>query len=300
MLSDEGIKLFNMCYENENVNSGCIKNIIHKLFTSDYDIKLSRNSRQLRYSSCRMFALLHDILQDCLPVAVDNAITNLVLLILTDGNSKPNTVARIRYNVGYYYSLAKKAHDIGDHHSAIMIRCALSNTAISRLKLKRSKKWERIDNIFKKEYGTFMNCHANHLDKIINTKINDKFLPSIIVMHTHLKKSKEYAKNFERLGKCPEKFRNCKEKLEEQAEGYYLKYRMFEKTLIDLYTQHPLDNKLLASMPAKSIGGKLLDLSNKIDPKIVSIINPLFRAKNKLKRTKQKFNKVNNVISVKQ
>ena len=60
-----------------------------------------------------------------------------------------------------------------------------------------------------------MNCHANHLDKIINTKINDKFLPSIIVMHTHLKKSKEYAKNFERLGKCPEKFRNCKEKLEE-------------------------------------------------------------------------------------
>lgn len=291
VLSDEGIKLFNMCYENENVNSGCIKKIIHKLFTTDYDIKLSKNSRQLRYSSCRMFALLHEILQDCLPVAVDNAITNLVLLILTDGNNKPNTVARIRYNVGYYYSLAKKARDIGDHHSAIMIKCALSNTAISRLKLKQNKKWDRIDKLFKKEYGSFIDGHANHLNNILKTKINNKFLPSIIVMHTHLKKSKEYAKNFERLGKCPPKFRNCKEKLEEKAEGYYLKYRTFEKTLIDLYTQNPLDNKLFASMPAKSIGCKLIDLSNIIDPKIVSIINPLYK-RQKIERINRSFNNV--------
>jgi hypothetical protein len=286
VLSDEGIKLFNMCYNGNDIKPGCIRKIIHNLFTSDYDIKLAKNSRQLRFSSCRMFALLHEILQDCLPVAVDNAITNLVVLILTDGNNEPNTIVRIRYNIGYYYSLAKKAHDIGDDHSAIMIRCALSNTAITRLNLKKSKKWVRIDNLFNQEYGTFIDCHANHLEKIIKTKINDKFLPSIIVMHTHLKKSKIYAKNFERLGKCPEKFRNCKEKLEEQVEGYYLKYRTFEKTLIDLYTQHPLDNKLLASMPAKSICGKLLGLSNLIDPKIVSIINPLYIAKNKLKRTK--------------
>lgn len=290
VLSDEGIKLFNMCYEDE-VKAGCIKNMLHKLFTSDFDIKLENNSKQLRYSSCRMFALLHEILQDCLPVAVDNAITNLVLLILTDGTNKPNTICRIRYNVGYYYSLAKKAYKMGDHHSAIMIKCALLNTAITRLKLKRNKKWDRIDKLFEKEYGSFINCHSNHLEKILNTQINDNFLPSIIVLHTHLKKSKEYAKNFERLGKCPIKFNNCKVQLENRAEEYYLKYRTFEKTLIDLYTQNPLDNKLLASMKANTICGKLLDLSNKIDPRIVTVINPL-HTQNKLKRTKRKFNKV--------
>ena len=290
VLSDEGIKLFNICYEDE-VKAGCIKNMLHKLFTSDYDIKLEKNSKQLRYSSCRMFALLHEILQDCLPVAVDNAITNLVLLILTDGTNQPNTICRIRYNVGYYYSLAKKAYQMGDHHSAIMIKCALLNTAITRLKLKRNKKWNRIDKLFEKEYGSFINCHSNHLAKILNTQINDNFLPSIIVLHTHLKKSKEYAKNFERLGKCPTKFNNCKVQLENRAEEYYLKYRTFEKTLIDLYTQNPLDNKLLASMKANTICGKLLDLSNKIDPRIVTVINPL-HTQNKLKRTKRKFNKV--------
>ena len=290
VLSDEGIKLFNMCYQDE-VNSGCIKNMLHRLFTSDFDVKLENNSKQLRYSSCRMFALLHEILQDCLPVAVDNAITNLVLLILTDGTNEPNTICRIRYNVGYYYSLAKKAYQIGDHHSAIMIKCALLNTAITRLKLKRNKKWNKIDKLFEKEYGSFINCHSNHLEKILNTPINDKFLPSIIVLHTHLKKSKEYAKNFERLGKCPTKFNNCKVQLENRAEEYYLKYRTFKKTLIDLYTQNPLDNKLLASMKANTVCGKLLDLSNKIDPRIVTVINPL-HTQNKLKRTKRKFNKV--------
>tara|TARA_X000000950_G_scaffold270865_1_gene351211 strand:- start:9200 stop:10096 length:897 start_codon:yes stop_codon:yes gene_type:complete len=290
VLSDEGIKLFNICYEDE-VKAGCIKNMLHKLFTSDFDIKLEKNSKQLRYSSCRMFALLHEILQHCLPVAVDNAITNLVLLILTDGTNQPNTICRIRYNIGYYYSLAKKAYEMGDHHSAIMIKCALLNTAITRLKLKRNKKWNRIDKLFEKEYGSFINCHSNHLEKILNTQVNDKFLPSIIVLHTHLKKSKEYAKNFERLGKCPKKFNNCKSQLENRAEEYYLKYRTFEKTLIDLYTQNPLDNKLLASMNASTVCGKLLDLSNKIDPRIVTVINPLHR-QNKLKRTKRKFNKV--------
>lgn len=290
VLSDEGIKLFNICYEDE-VKAGCIKNMLHKLFTSDFDLKLEKNSKQLRYSSCRMFALLHEILQDCLPVAVDNAITNLVLLILTDGTNKPNTICRIRYNVGYYYSLAKKAYQMGDHHSAIMIKCALLNTAITRLKLKRNKKWNRIDKLFEKEYGSFINCHSNHLAKILNTQVNDNFLPSIIVLHTHLKKSKEYAKNFEKLGKCPKKFNNCKAQLENRAEEYYLKYRTFEKTLIDLYTQNPLDNKLLASMRANTICGKLLDLSNKIDPRIVTVINPL-HTQNKLKRTKRKFNKI--------
>ena len=36
----------------------------------------------------------------------------------------------------------------------------------------------------------------------------------------------------------------------------------------------------------------LIDLSNIIDPKMVTIINPLYKAHNKLKRTKKKFNKV--------
>ena len=63
-------------------------------------------------------------------------------------------------------------------------------------------------------------------------------------------------------------------------------------------------DKKSAPLPASS-GGLMRFFEDetkgfKIDPKIVSIINPLFRAKNKLKRTKQKFNKVNNVISVKQ
>ena len=284
VLSDEGIKLFNMCYNEEPLTRGCIKNLLHNLFTSDFDIKIEKNSKQLRYSSCRMYALLHEILQDCLPVAVDNAITNLVLLILTDGTNTPNTICRIRYNVGYYYSLAKKAYQLGDHHSAIMIKCALLNTAITRLKLKKNKKWKAIDKLFEKEYGSFINCHANHLDKILNTQVNDNFLPSIIVLHTHLKKSKEYAKNFERIGKCPTKFNDCKIQLETRAEEYYLKYRTFNKTLIDLYTQNPLDNKLLSSMHAKSICGKLLDLSNLISPRIVTIVNPLYKHQNKLKK----------------
>ena len=78
----------------------------------------------------------------------------------------------------------------------------------------------------------------------------------------------------------------AKIQLETRAEEYYLKYRTFNKTLIDLYTQNPLDNKLLSSMRAKSICGKLLDLSNLISPRIVTIVNPLYKHQNKLKKNK--------------
>ena len=264
VLSDEGLRLFNIgC--NSPPKLGCLRSLLHNLFTSDFDVKLEENCKQMRKSSCKLYSFLTSKKRDAIPPMINNAITNIILLVLLTDN-KINTLQRVKYSVHYYTYLAEKAHKEGDHHTAILIMGALQNTVIRRLKLKSSKREKEILKKLEKDYGTFMDCHSQHLRSILATKDGDlyTFLPSIMILLMHLNKTKEYTKGFKAIGKMSGRLEHVQYQLTQIVDDYYQAYRHFQKDMLKLYMDDPMANLVMIQQPSKSIVGKLHDISQKI------------------------------------
>ena len=172
--------------------------------------------------------------------------------------------------MNFYISLANKLYDAGDHHSAIIIRCAMSSFHIERLGFKLSERQKNIYIKFEKEYGTFLNMHSCHLKKILTNNDYETFYPSLMVLMIHLNKTKEYAKCYESIGKFPTNLRNKQKQLEDIAEGYYNKYKNTDELLLELYNNDPLDHPIMVSRRCISdnkINNVLHEISHEINSK---------------------------------
>ena len=278
VLSEEGQRLFNISFK-EPIRYGCVKAILHNLFTSEFDTNLDASSKQMRKASKKLYSYLNKKGRKSIPDLIDNGIVNIILLILLTDN-KINNLQRVKYNIHYYTHLAKRAHNEGDHHTAILIKAALENTVLRRLKLKTNKGEKKILQKLEEDYGTFMNCNSQHLRNILSSKEEDieNFLPSIMVLLMHLDKTHEYAKSYKQMGLVPDRLINTQYQLSQIANEYYSHYKNFKINLVELYLQNPLDHEVMQKQPSKSICAKLYDISYEILPATVK--NPT------LKRTK--------------
>ena len=52
------------------------------------------------------------------------------------GDDNINNLRQVKKNLMFYYSLADKAYQTGDHNTAILIKAALDNAAVKRLNVK--------------------------------------------------------------------------------------------------------------------------------------------------------------------
>ena len=267
VLSEEGIKLFNIGFSVPPPSRGCVKTLLHNLFTSDFDINIDNSSVQMRKASMKLYSFLSKIGRKSIPELIDNAIVNIILLIMLD-DEKINKLHRVKYNIHYYTHLAKRAHDEGDHHTAILIKAALENTAIRRLKLKTNKSEKKILQDLETDYGTFMNCNSEHLRHILSAKEEDieNFLPSVMVLLMHLDKTREYAKGYKQMGLVSDRLINVQYQLTHIVEDYYKHYKDYDMNLIELYIQNPLDNPIMQKQPSKGLCAKLSDISYTILP----------------------------------
>jgi len=215
----------------------------------------------------KLYSFLSKVGRKSIPELIDNAIVNIILLIMLD-DDKINTLHRVKYNIHYYTHLAKRAHDDGDHHTAILIKAALENTAIRRLKLKTNKSEKKIIQELESDYGTFMNCNSEHLRRILATKEEDieNFLPSVMVLLMHLDKTREYSKGYKQLGMVSDRLIYVQYQLAQIVEDYYKHYKDYDMDLIELYLRNPLNNPIMQSQPSKGICAKLYDISYKILP----------------------------------
>ena len=59
VLSDEGIKLFNMGFDVPAPNRGCVKTMLHNLFTSEFDTNIDSSSVQMRKASMKLYSFLY-------------------------------------------------------------------------------------------------------------------------------------------------------------------------------------------------------------------------------------------------
>ena len=260
-LSLEGQDLFNIGMEEGCIQKHCLKSLISNLFTTDFDIKLEKSTKTFRKSTCGLYSYLTDREKSKIPEFFNNAIANLVYLILVTDN-KPNTLVKVRHNISFYLSLANKAFENGDHNSVILLKAALENTAIKRLKLKKHKKQKMIFDKFEQAYGTFMSCNAKHLKEMLENKKEVKtFLPSIVIMLMHLNKTKEYAKCYTSIGKFPKELQEKHDEIQELACNYYNNYKDFQDMMLELYLKDPNDLKLMKEVKGKSISMKLYEIS---------------------------------------
>ena len=261
-LSKKGWELFNVA-SNISPTNTCLKTLFFNFITSDFDVKLEKSQKSFRLGSCSLYSYLNKKDRDLIPTFFNNALANLVYLILADDN-KVNSLKKVKQNIHFYYSLAELAFKNNDHNSVILLKAALEDTAIKRLKIKHSKKEVKLIKMFEDNYGTFMNCNAKHLEKILETDDVLNFLPSVVIILMHLNKTKEYSKCYESLGKFPKSLRDKQKKLSNIVNKYYINYRELQDDLLELYFTDPNDLLLLQDIDEKSITIKLIQLSKKI------------------------------------
>lgn len=270
-LSNDGIDLFNLALSNDddesltqiiNPSTGCISNILCKLFTTDYDSELEKSKIKFRDATCSLYSYLDNASIKNIPKFFNNAIANLVYLILvTDG--KLNKKSKIRKNLMFYYSLADIAMKNNDHNTAVLLRSALDNIAIRRLNIKHTKQIQRVNNKFDLIYGSFISCNAKHLKAILENK-DLNYLPSLLILLMHLNKTKEYAKSYRSLGKFPKQLEEKNKQLQDIADNYYIQYIDFREKILDLYTRNPNELELLNNIDSRNISIKLYELSSRI------------------------------------
>lgn len=270
-LSKDGLNLFNLCLSNDTEeiplemrkpSKNCLRGIFYKLFTTDFDVELEKSRDKFREGTCSLYSFLDNKSVKNIPNFFNNAVANLVYLILvTDG--KLNSKKKVNKNLIFYYSLAEEAMKYNDHNTAVLIRAALDNTAIRRLKTKETKKMKRVKDKFEEVYGSFLSCNARHLKAILENK-DIKFLPSLLILLMHLNKTKEYAKSYRALGKFPKELEEKNNQLQNIANNYYNEYVGFREKILDLYTKDPHELELLSDCTKSNITTKLFELSYKI------------------------------------
>lgn len=260
-LSNQGCQLFNIALINHQPNH-CLKNIFYTLFSSDFDDRLEESIIKFRNSSYKLYSYLNEKDKHLIPIYFDNALVNLIYLILTNDNNV-NNIKQIRKNLNFYYTLADKSSKTNDHNTAILIKAAIDNTVVKRLNIKLTKKQIKIKKEFDKKYGTFMNCNSAHLESILNNSDNN-FIPSIAILLMHYNKTKEYYKCYNKLGKLPEKLKDKNKQLKKIVKEYYEQYKDCNIDLQDLYIKDPTNLDFMENLNESSHTINLFKISQLI------------------------------------
>ena len=109
-LSKDGLTLFNICLqddeeisqETQKLTKNCIRGLFYKLFTTNFDIELEKSEEKFRDGTLSLYSFLDNKSIKNIPNFFNNAVVNLVYIILvTDG--KLNKKRKISKNLLFYY-----------------------------------------------------------------------------------------------------------------------------------------------------------------------------------------------------
>ena len=256
-LSETGLELFSQAYmiQKDIKDRGCLKSIIHSLFTTDYDKKLESTALNMKASTSKVLSLLYNI--DEIPKMHNKGIANLVALVLSNGE-KTLTLQQVKYNLGFYLNLAKKAMEDNDHQTALLVKTAIANHNITRLKLKLNKSKQKILTDLNDKYGNFNNMHSNHLKDMIKNKRNPSYLPSAMVLHMHMCRNVEYQNAFRAFGNVDtSKLKEQKYHLHEVQSNNYHNHKQTEFELCPIYEKDPLDLQIANDIKEKRNNEKI-------------------------------------------
>jgi len=236
------------CLGYKNFN---LKQVFIDLMSTDFDTKLKENSITMRKAAKKLISYLHGK-EKSIPFYTNNAITNLVILILSDGE-KYLTKQKVKHNIHFYLKLAEKAMKEQDHQTAILIKVALQNHNIVRLEIPMNKGDEKISQELSSNYGGYKDCHGKHVKHFLNKYdiierdwekkgIDEEWIPSAMILHMHSCRNKAYAKAFTRIGRYPKELINMTDKLQKLQKCYYQAFFLKKDAkLTKIYNTNPED-----------------------------------------------------------
>ena len=237
-----------------------LKQVFLDFITTDFDKKLEEHSHNMKSASKKLLLHLYQN-PEKIPQFVDNAIINLVILILSDGEKYLNE-QQVKHNVHFYLKLAERAIRENDHQTAILVKCAIENFNVHRLKLKRNKNDQKIIDLLEKKYGNFKNCYSDHLREFL--KIVQEYdqmynyIPSAMVLHMHSIRNERYTKAFRRIGKCPTKISQYSQTIELFKKLFYNRNSISGDNLTKLYLRVFNDLTFLKDFQEKDNSKSLL------------------------------------------
>ena len=157
---------------------------------------------------------------------------------------KKITIQRIKFNFNFYLNVAKKAMDNNDHQTALLIRIALDDLNIRRLKLKLKDKNLKILKELKDKYGDFDTLYAKHFNEMIYSGWENEWLPSSIVIQTYRDLDKMIILNKDKFFKQINKNLNISFVVNSYLQGKYNQYRYTEESLCSIYKIKPEDMEI--------------------------------------------------------
>ena len=136
VLSEDGKKLLCVAYEPPVfVKTKChrLSTLFHDLFSTQYDTRLEETVHLFRNGS---EALMSKLDSTDLPQCTDNAILNMLTMILRDDRkSREFRRQDVKNNIRWYLNVAHRARETKDHNTAVLLRSVLCHHAISRLQI---------------------------------------------------------------------------------------------------------------------------------------------------------------------
>ena len=271
-ISNEGIKLFNISFsdlkdkkKHIRQNKPFIKKILFDLFSSDYDLNLKDTVEKLRINCYKLYSELDYKQTKKISKLIDNAITNIILSILTF-NSEIATYRQAQNNYYYYLDIGKKAFKEKDHNTALIIRAAVNTTCLKRLRFKLRKTDKKLFDNFEETYGSFLGSCSKHVTDVMDhLDKNISVIPSIMILIIHLNKAKEYSKSFKNLGSADKTYDFKKIKLIKILNNLKKRYSNYKDCeLLDLYLEDPNSNSILKVSESNSMSTKLFDICKHI------------------------------------
>lgn len=238
-LSEEGKTLLCEAYS-PTITKSCIRTLLHNLFSSEYDEHLNDSVQLFRRGSEILISRLNEIK---LSENMDNAIHNIIGLILKKQNGQGFKKKYVKDNLRWYLNIAVRAMKEKDHNTAVMLRIILSHASLSRLNLFTSSMTEKIKAL-EEEYGSFNNCQQDHIKKILKKDVSvfqpGQEIPSAMVLEMYQKRTKQHKKALQKIGKVPQTLLSMHDRLCEYQQ--ILLHNFQSKTHLDmipLYTEKP-------------------------------------------------------------
>ena len=188
-LSKTGHFLFNQAYKTE-VPKNCIKSIIHKIFTSKFDLEIEELSKNMHGASLKIYQYIKQLKK--IKYLNRTAVYNIIFLILTNGEHII-TPQKVKYNISFYLTLAIKAMKNNDHQTAIIIKASLENKYISNLNIKYNNSMIKKINLLNEKYGYYTDSYVPHVCEMYLNYKNYDYIPCSFVILLNL--TKELNKN---------------------------------------------------------------------------------------------------------
>ena len=256
-MDERGKLLLLNAYKKTPPKKSVIQAFIYRIFHSKDDEFIEEVSRACRGSSYRLLKYVERRPQ--MPTFVDQAITNIILLILCDDSGGAAKKHAVKKKFHIFSAIGREALKKKDFNTAWLIDSALKSAVLNRVEFRRSKSYRKFLEDVESEIGRQDNLYKLHIIKAIDAYENDvdPWIPCAAIFDMQASKARTYEKELKKKKGSRKSWYFAAER----ANSMVKEIIDFSKITFGQQTQLPLI-KLYTRAPKRSSHRELFELSS--------------------------------------